>query len=126
MTRATTLVLAALAALAGCRSLAADDVPAVLVAPNVAVRAELVEALRAALGQAPVALASDALTRSSVLTIDRAPAGRPPNPDASGRRLEIEAQRFQLVVAGGACVLVRPADGWRRALPTARCRPEKR
>jgi hypothetical protein len=127
LTRATTLALAALSALAGCRSLAADeDVPAVLVAPNAAVRAELAEALRAALGQRPIALASDALTRSSVLIIDRAPAGRPPNPDATGRRLEIGAQRFRLVVSGDRCVLVRPTDGWRRPLPTARCRPEKR
>ena len=113
----------ALIVVTACRSVAADDRPAVLVAPSEAVHAELVGALGTALGVPPV-VAADALTQTSVLIIDRA-APRPPNSALTGRTLETTAQRFELVLDADGCVLVRPADGWRARLPSAQCRPEK-
>jgi hypothetical protein len=98
----------------GCRHLAAgEDVPAVLRAPTSAARSDLLEALRSALGGVTPALADDALTNSSMLIIDRA--------RLTGRTLDSTAQRFQLVVNDGRCILVRPADAWRTPLPNATC-----
>jgi hypothetical protein len=117
------LCLGALALIAACRSVAAGETPAVLVAPSEAVHAELVAALGTALGAPPV-VAADALTQTNVLIIDRA-APRPPNAALTGRTLGVTAQRFELVLDAGACVLVRPADGWRARLSSAECRPQK-
>jgi len=116
---------AAIAAASGCGHLAAgEDVPALLVAPTPAVRAELRAALTDALGIAPRAIAEDALTRTSVLVIERAVAEAANRP-LTGRTVDTGAvQRFQLVVNDGRCILVRPADGWRAALPAAACTPE--
>jgi hypothetical protein len=113
-----------LALAAGCRHLAADaEQPAVLVDPTDAVRAELRAALTAALGQAPVAIADDALTQTNVLIIERAPVrdleGRP----LDGRVLEPTVHRFELVLASSECVLVRRGDAWRMRLASAVCRP---
>jgi hypothetical protein len=109
---------------AGCRHLpAGDDVPAVLVEPTPAARAELLDVLRAALGGAPLTLADDALTRSSVLLIEREPRG----PDAlAGRTVEASVHRFELVLNAGRCELVRRADAWRAPLTRARCVPVNR
>ena len=114
----------ALTIAAGCGHLAAnDDQPAVLVDPTDAVRAELRAALTAALGQAPVAIAADALTQTNVLVIDRAPVRELENRPLDGRVLEPTAQRFELVLASGECVLVRPSDSWRMRLAGAACAP---
>jgi hypothetical protein len=117
-------VALALTIAAGCGHLAAEDEqPAVLVDPTDAVRAELRAALTAALGQAPVAIAGDALTQTNVLIIDRAPVRELENRPLDGRVLESTAQRFELVLASGECVLIRPSDAWRMRLTTATCRP---
>ena len=118
-------VLAALLATTGCGHLtASEDAPAVLVAPSSAVRAELVAALTTALGAAPVALADDALMRTSVLVIDRAAPREARSRPLTGRTLESTAQRFELVVNDGRCALTRAADGARWPLPSAVCRPQ--
>ena len=123
MQRALAAILALVMA-AGCRHLAADaEQPAVLVDPTDAVRAELRAALTAALGQAPVAIADDALTQTNVLIIERAPVrdleGRP----LDGRVLDPTVHRFELVMVSGECLLVRPSDAWRMRLASAQCRP---
>jgi hypothetical protein len=124
MQRARLAILTALALSAGCRHLAAnDDVPAVLVAPTAEVRAELRAALAAALGQAPAAIAEDALTRTNVLIIERAPVRDIGNVPAAGRTLEPNVHRFELVLAARECVLLRPADAWRMRIASATCRP---
>ncbi|HEY7671902.1 MAG TPA: hypothetical protein VIC71_06775 [Gammaproteobacteria bacterium] len=113
----------ALAIAAGCGHLAADEErPAVLVAPTDAVRAELRAALTAALGQAPVAIADDALTQTYVLIIDRAPVRELENRPLDGRVLESTAERFELVLTSGECVLRRPSDSWHMRLASATCR----
>jgi hypothetical protein len=113
-----------LAIAAGCRHLAADEEQAaVLVEPTDAVRAELRAALTAALGQAPVAIAGDALTQTNVLIIERAPVRGPEGRPLDGRVLEPTVHRFELVLASSECVLVRPSDSWRMRLASAVCRP---
>lgn len=121
--RTCAAIAAALLAGTGCRHLAAgDDVPAVLVNPTPAARAELLETLSAALNGAPITIADDALTRESVLLIERAP---PRGRDAlGGRTIETAVHRFELVVDDGRCALVRRADAWRAPLPSATCVPE--
>jgi hypothetical protein len=116
--------LLVLAIAAGCRHLAADEEhPAVLVDPTDAVRAELHAALTAALGRAPVAIADDALTQTNVLIIERAPVRELDGRPLDGRVLEPTVHRFELVLATGQCVLVRPSDAWRMRLASATCAP---
>jgi hypothetical protein len=117
-------VVLALAVAAGCRHLAAEEEqPAVLVDPTESVRAELRAALTAALGQAPVAIADDALTQTNVLIIERAQIRGPDGRPLDGRVLEPTVHRFELVLAASECVLVRPGDAWRMRLTSAQCRP---
>jgi hypothetical protein len=115
------LALALLLPLA-CTSLSAqEDRSALIVDPTEQSRAELVRVVSAALNDAPVTIAPDALTRDSVLTIERQPlrdlAGLP----AAGRVLGVPEQ-FRLVTNGSRCVLVRKADGARMPLTATRCR----
>lgn len=107
---------AAAAALAGaaCGTLAAQEQPAVIASPTAETRAELARVVSSAMNGQRVTLADDALTRDSVLAIER---GTPPGPQgraATGRTLE-EPERFTLVLRSARCVLVRAADG--RAFP---------
>ena len=124
MQHARSVAVLAFVIAAACRHLAADDDrPAVLVAPTDAVRAELRAALAAALGQAPVAIADDALTQTNVLVIERAPVRELENRPLDGRVIEPTAQRFELVLVAGECVLLRPVDSWRMRLASATCKP---
>ena len=75
----------------------------------------------AAFNGQPVTLADDALTRESVLTIERRTPPGPQGRAATGRTLE-EPQRFDLVLRTGRCLLVR-ADGREWELTEARCVP---
>jgi len=110
------LLLAALA-FAACRT-AAPEGPAVVVHPTPASRAALSQAVGSALGGQPVALADDALTRSSTLIVDRTgrrdPAGLPVTGRDTGR-----PDRFSLLKQGDSCILVHEKDGKRMALPPA-------
>jgi len=96
--------------------------PALLVAPNAQTHEELTYAISAIFNGVPVALANDALTTSSVLLIDRAPAR-----DASGRLLNGrdlgKPEHFQLVVSGARCTLIHERSGQRIDLSTATCKP---
>jgi hypothetical protein len=98
------------------------DVPAVIVEPSAASRAELQRVVTEAANGAAVTLADDALTRESTLIVER----RDPR-DALGRplsgRLLDAPQRFRLVLRDSTCVLIRESDarGW--PLRDTRCVP---
>jgi hypothetical protein len=98
----------------------ARDRPALVVSASAESRAALLAAVRSALGGAQVTLADDALSRESVLTIERT-ARR----DAAGRRIqgrEMGApERFRLVKSGPACVLIQERTGRRFPLEHTEC-----
>ena len=108
---------------AGCAARATPkDLPAVLVSPTAASRAELARVVSRALGGAPVTLADDALTGDGTLLVERAE-----HRDASGRPLSGRdtgrPEHFRLVREGGRCVLVREETGERYPLDSATCLP---
>lgn len=109
-------MLGASFACAACRHLAAaaDDVPAVLVEPTPATRAQLEDALASAFNGQSVTLAADTLTRQSLLVIEGPRTGRD-----LGR-----VTRFRLVRRDSQCVLVRESGDFERVLRGAACRPE--
>ena len=84
----------------------AQEQPALIAAHTEQSRAELTRVVSAAFNGQPVTLADDALTRESVLTIERRTPPGPQGRAATGRTLE-EPQRFDLVLRGGRCLLVR-------------------
>jgi hypothetical protein len=118
-------ILLASSLFACARSAAQADTAALLVDPTAESRAELLAAVREALHGAPVLLADDALTSTSVLTIERGAAADPQRRIATGRTLE-PPEQFRLVINDSRCVLVHAAAGGRRVLQTARCAPEPR
>jgi hypothetical protein len=97
------------------------DVAAVLVDPTPQSRAQLAMAVNEMLGVSSVALADDALTRSSVLLIERSPARDPGGVRITGRDYG-KPETFTLVKSGGGCVLVSGRDGRRIVLTDATCR----
>ena len=122
MTRAT-LGLCASLLLAACQTTAtADDRPARIVEPDAASRAALQRAVNDALNT-EVKLAVDALTDSSLLTIERNPPKSMGSPPAQGRIMEAPIQ-FQLVTDGTHCILVDRRDDSRRVLEDTRCAAE--
>jgi hypothetical protein len=115
--------LAAAVVPAACGTLLAQEQqPAVIAAPTAQSRAELVRVVSAAFNGQPVTLADDALTRESVLTIERRTPPGEQGRAATGRTLEAP-QRLNLVLRGTRCFLVRPADGREWELNEARCVP---
>jgi hypothetical protein len=115
------VLVALLASTAACGSLAQEQ-PAVISAPTAESRAELARVVTAALNGQPVTLADDALTRDSVLMIERRTPPGPQGRAATGRTLEAP-ERFTLVLRGSRCVLVRATDGRAFDLDEARCVP---
>ena len=81
------LATAALTPIA-CGTLAAQEQPALIAAPTADSRAELTRVVSAAMNGQPVTLADDALTRDSVLTIERRTPPGPQGRAATGRTLE--------------------------------------
>jgi len=115
---------AAILMVSGCQTMnAAADVPALLSEPDEASRAALRDTISAIFGGQDVPLADDALTKSSLLLIERNPRGSLDAPPANGRVLE-EPIRFRLVNSGGECVLVDLRDESRHLLPDTTCVPE--
>ena len=110
--------------ISGCQTMnAAADVPALITAPDDASRAALRETISAIFGGRNVPLADDALTRSSLLLIERNLRGSLEAPPATGRVME-EPIRFRLVKSGDDCVLVDLRDQSRHLLPDTSCTPE--
>ena len=118
-------IVASAFALAACVStVSRSDEPAVIAAPTAESREELARAVSTALHGARVTLADDALTRESLLIIERArprdAKGRP----IDGRVLE-KPEQFQLVKSGSQCVLIHRRAGERYPLAHTTCRPMK-
>lgn len=94
--------------------------PARISNPSPEVQAELLAAVTSALRNNAITIADDALTKSSVLIIERVPArdanGRP----LSGRDLD-RPQHFDLLKDGERCILVHRQTAQRYPLKTARC-----
>jgi hypothetical protein len=107
---------------AACGTLSAQEQPAVIATPTPQSRAELASAVSAAMNGQPVTLADDALTRESVLVLQRRTPPGPQGRAATGRTLDTPEQ-FRLLLRGERCVLVHAADGREWQLEEARCVP---
>lgn len=105
-----------------CGTLAAQEQPAVIASPTEQSRAELTRVVSTAFAGQPVTLADDALTRESVLTIERRTPPGPQGRAATGRTLDAP-QQFRLVLRGTRCFLVRVADRQEWELREAQCVP---
>lgn len=116
------VLAAALLVPAACGTLSAQEQPAVIAAPTAQSRAELARAITAAFNGQSVALADDALTRASTLTIERRTPPGSQGRAATGRTLEAPEQ-FKLVLRGTRCVLVRVTDGREWPLAETGCVP---
>jgi len=109
---------------AGCQTMnASADVPAVITDPDEASHSALKAALADSFGGLDVVIADDALTKSSLLTIERGPHRTINNPSPDGRIIT-EPFRFRLVKNGGECVLVDLRDDSRHVLADTDCAPE--
>jgi hypothetical protein len=102
-------------------SQAQPDVPAVIISPSAASRADLLAAVTHALGVADITIADDALTTDSTLIIERSRIL-----DSSGRQLSGrdygKPEVFSLVKNGNHCVLVRMSNASRQVLAKTSCR----
>jgi hypothetical protein len=113
----------ALFGLAACQGAAAPPVPARLVAPDAATRAELQRAVAQALGDSDVILGEQALVDSSVLLVEHRRRMTPDGTRLMGRELETP-ERFRLYREGDRCVLEHERSGHRFPLAGAECAPE--
>ena len=95
--------------------------PDVIVDASDAGRAELKQVVSSALGGRPVLLATDALTQSSELVIERTPRSGPHGVRIPGRNTE-PARRFRLLLSGGKCVLAYVNTDQRYELRRITCR----
>jgi hypothetical protein len=99
--------------LSACAS-AQRDVPAVIDRPTPESRAEIAQVVASALNGAPVRIADDALTRDSVLIIEKA--------HLTGRDLD-KPEHFRLIRSGSHCTLVHERTGRRTTLAATTCLP---
>ena len=106
--------IAAALLLSACAS-AQADVAAVIDKPTTESRAELARAVSGALNGAQVRLAHDALTRDSVLIIEKAHR-------LTGREMD-KPEHFRLVKSGKQCALVHERTGKRTMLASTSCQP---
>jgi hypothetical protein len=98
-------------------------VPAVIDKPTKESRAELAQAVSSALHGAPVTLADDALTRDSLLIIEKAHPRDANGVPLSGRDLD-KPEHFRLVKMGKHCALVHERTGKRTTLASTTCLPK--
>ena len=94
-------------------------------APTPASREELARVVSAALHGAPVTLADDALTKESVLIIERAGIRDAHGVRIDGRVME-KPEEFRLVKSGSQCVLIHRRAGERHTLTHATCTPSNK
>ena len=107
----------------GCQTLASgEDVVARITNPTDYSRAALQNTVNDALNT-DVALADDALTDSSVLTIERNPPRSMQSPPAQGRNMDTPIQ-FRLVLNGSDCILIDQRDNSRYLLEKTTCAAE--
>jgi hypothetical protein len=108
---------------AGCKNVAPDaDQAAVIVNPDAASRAALQTTVNAVL-HTDVALADDALTETSILTIERKIPQSIEGSPAQGRNMEMPIQ-FHLVRNGSECILIDQRDMTRTVLTDTVCSVE--
>ena len=106
--------------LTGCQTVDTDlDRPARIVNADADSRAALQAAVNEALGN-EVMLANNALTDTSLLTIERWPAGTMENPVPQGRILEKPIQ-FRLVINDSDCILIDQRNESRHVLKNTDC-----
>ena len=109
--------------LTGCQTVNTDlDRPARIVNADADSRAALQSAVNEALGR-EFMLADDALTDTSLLTIERWPAGTIENPVPQGRSLEKPIQ-FLLVINDSDCILIDQRNESRHMLKDTECLAE--
>ena len=114
-------VVASAFVLTGCASTPShSDEPALITAPTPASREELARVVSTALHGARVTLADDALTKESVLFIERARIRDASGVPIDGRVME-KPEQFQLVKSGAECVLIHRRTGERHALTHTTC-----
>jgi hypothetical protein len=119
MTCATGLTLA----IAGCQTVANEhDRPARIVSPDDASRAALQSVVDSVLNT-HVTLADNALTDTSVLSIEHNPPRTMQNPNPQGRVME-PPFLFRLVVNGSDCILIDQRDRGRFLLENTTCEAE--
>jgi hypothetical protein len=109
MRRATTWPLAAVIALAACRTMQGQaEVRAYVVRPTPESRSALAQAVQRALDGTQVMLEDDALTRDGVLNVDRTQRRDPTQLKTEGRDPSFPgvSERFHLIKDGERCVLV--------------------
>lgn len=119
LVRVVSLGAAAFAVLA-CTTLAAAAQPALIEQPTPESKAELTRVLGEAFHGRSVTIADDALTRDSVLVIERRAIKGPEGNPAGGRSLETP-EVFRLVLRDRRCELIRSSDLRRWALSETSC-----
>jgi len=124
MTMKKSLCIAAvICGMIGCQTVASDyDRPARISNPTDASRAALQQAVNTAL-RTEVTLADDALTDTSLLTIEHTPPRTMQNLTPDGRLLDMPFQ-FLLVINGSDCVLIDQRDRTRYTLENTSCAAE--
>ncbi|MDZ7769433.1 MAG: hypothetical protein U5K38_10335 [Woeseiaceae bacterium] len=116
--------LAVLVLVAACNSAPVQpDIPAVIVEPDDASRAELRQVVSTALNGADVTLADDALTLESSLSVEHPQHRGIEQQPLRGRDLG-RPETFHLVLDGSQCVLVHDNTGLRWLLLDTRCRAQ--
>ena len=122
--KARNLIAASLALTAlGCQTNGSFvDKPARIVNPSDASRAALQDAVNTALGT-NVTLADNALTISSLLTIERSPRPTMEDPNPLGRNMEMPFQ-LRLYINGTDCILIDQRDNSRYVLEMTTCAAE--
>ena len=120
MNKSCNLFLGGLLVLAGCQTMATgNDVAARITNPTAASRAALQSAVNDAL-HTEVLLADDALTSSSILTIERNPPKTLQGQLATGRNMDPPI-RFDLVLNDSKCILIDMRDDSRHTLENTTC-----
>ena len=120
MTRALFIIIVTMALLS-CESLSpADDVPALMDSPTPASHGELVAIISKVLGQTPVMISHDALTRTSLLIIEQKRIQQLKS-EQDGRQVFEARAQFRLVVNHSQCVLIYMRDNSRFELNEASC-----
>ncbi len=120
MNNSFSIVLGGLLMLAGCQTMATgNDVAARITNPSAASRAALQSTVNDAL-HTEVLLAADALTSSSILTIERNPPRTLQGQLATGRNMDPPI-RFDLVLNDSKCILIDMRDDSRHTLENTTC-----
>ena len=95
-------------------------IPALITNPGAETRQELERTISAALNGVQITIAEDALTKNSVLVIERGLQRGINRPPELGRDMG-RPYRFQLFIAGSQCILVNMENGQQWQLTTVEC-----